>query len=74
MHTGAQDRSHRKACADVGGKKDAWQGPKQQHHVPPCPAEAAKGNVICSLARGVLAVVRRLLSVVDRTLDQTQKG
>ena len=70
MHTGAQDGPRRKACADVGGNKDAWQGPKQQHHVPTCTAEAAKGSVICR----VLAVVRGLLSVVDRTLDQTQKG
>lgn len=74
MHTGAQDGPRRKACADVGGNKHAWQGPKQQHHVPACTAEAAKGSVICSLAHGVLAVVRGLLSAVDRTLDQTQKG
>ena len=58
----------------MGGDKGAGQGPEQQHHVPTCTAEAAKGNVIGSLARGVLAVVGGLLSAVDRTPAQTQKG
>ena len=40
---------------------------------PRAAGEAAKGNVARSLALGVLGVVRGLLRVADRTLDQTQK-